>query len=74
MAEKSNGKPLCSLYLATMELLLNRGPDQPMRLISDETGLPQAWLWSLIDNPGMRTDVHRIQQLYEYLSGKRLRL
>jgi hypothetical protein len=74
MSEKPNGGHASKLYVRTISLLRNRSDSQPLRLISDETGLPEAWLWSLLNNPEMNPGVHRIEHLYEYLSGKRLQL
>lgn len=65
--------PLCiktTLRDRTLSLLQDRPARVSLKLISEETGLPESWLSMFgqgnIDDPS----VNRIETLYEYLSGQ----
>lgn len=70
---RSSESPM-SLMLETLKLLKERGPEQTLPNIASETGIPFYWLrkfhYGEIKDPG----VNRIQKLYEFLSGRPLRL
>lgn len=73
MPKKSNGAVHHSrLYVRTLELLRNRPATKTLRGISDDTGLPEAWLAKILTAPRISPSVDRICILYEYLSKKQL--
>jgi hypothetical protein len=66
--------PRSRLYTRTLELLRNRPRTQTLRVISDDTSLPEGWLVSILCKPCLSPSVDRIEVLYEYLSSKRLQV
>lgn len=69
MLGKSNGYR-SDLYDRTMILLRNRPVTKTLKIVSEETGLPEGWLLSIISKPHISPSVHRIEHLYRYLSHK----
>jgi hypothetical protein len=63
-----------TLYDKTLDLLKNRPITMTLRRIADDTGLPESWLLKILSKRGLHPSVHRVQCLYEYLSGKPLSL
>ena len=66
--------PRSRLYLKTMELLRNRPMPKTLAIIEKDTGLPRGWLASISLHPEFKPSCDRIEILYEYLSGKQLKL
>ena len=59
-----------SLYEKTLELL--NETEVPVRTISEESGIPYDWLIGIKYDRIRNPSVNRVQELYEYLSGKKL--
>lgn len=66
--------PRSRLYETTIRLLTNRPITLTLKQISDETGLPEGWLLSIVSRPHVRPSVDRVECLYSYLTGKSLEL
>jgi hypothetical protein len=60
------------LQARTLELLKNRPISLTLKKLSEETGLPEGWLHSIIKFPMMSSSAHRIEVLFNYLNGKPL--
>lgn len=62
------------LCTKTRELLLARPRTQTYKIISDATGLHPDWIMCFaqdrMDDPGVR----KVEKLYEYLSGRTLKV
>lgn len=61
-----------TLFSRTLELL--RETDTPLLVIYKETDLPYYWLQKLKDGKISDPSVNRMQHLYEYLSGRSLKV
>lgn len=60
-----------TLYITTLELLLNRKASVKITNIAKATGLHPGWIKSFASGNGDGSST-RVQRLYEYLSGKNL--
>jgi len=74
MPIESNGTHHCALYLDTIRLLKNRPQPLTLKKISEDTGLPAPWLFSILAQPDLSPSVDRVVKLYEYLKGSPLAL
>lgn len=58
----------------TIQLLRARPRTKTLSDVAHDTGLPLAWIESLISKPGLAPAVDRIEILYEYLAQKNLQV
>lgn len=72
MAKYTDKTPTGSLHLLTVELLRSSG--ESTEAIAVETGLSYSWLVTFAADRMRNPSVSKVQKLYEYLTGKPLRL
>jgi hypothetical protein len=56
------------LKAAALKLLRDRPRTLSIRRIAEETGLPEAWLWSFNSDRNSNPGVVFVETLYRYLS------
>jgi hypothetical protein len=71
MAQKAPIKR-ADFLVRTLDHLKNRPRTLTLQTISEDTGLPIGWLWSIINNDEADPSVSRIVALYEYLTKSKL--
>lgn len=59
---------------ATLEAVRNRPVHLTLKKISDETGLPVGWLKVFSQDKVPDPSANRVETLYEYLTGERLKV
>lgn len=50
-----------------MKLLRERPRSMTLKMISDDTGLPEGWLISIQSHPELRPNIDRVEWLLRYL-------